>query len=157
MSSVFINDYVINRRAKLYFTSDDYDIVDEKWNEDGDEALVRLQRIDRFKGKLRWSDLTGADFRLLITKNIQAASYLAEEDRIDDTNPIVATLNFLICCLIRHLEIKIDGHVEMLRINRVSDLEVAIEFNAAMKMEAAITKKVSNDPFSVVVDNTSGE
>ena len=155
MTSVIINDYVVNKRVKLFFLPDDFDMIDEQWKEP-DQVLVNLQHLDFFKGRERWCDLEPAHFRLLVAKNLQNASFLAEEDRIDDDNPIVSSLNFLICALIRCLERLSDSHLEMMKLNRVGELEVSIEFNAALRMEAPSkpARKGGFDPFSIIVDNT---
>jgi hypothetical protein len=160
MSSVIINDYVENKRIKLFFLPDDFAMIDERWG-DEDPVLQSLQTFDFFLGRSRWRDLEPAHFRLLVAKNLQNAAFLAEEDRLDDDNPVVSSLNFLICAFIRCIENTIDGHVELIRLNRVGDLEVAVEFTAALRMEAATIKpqpplppKKDTDPFSIVVDNT---
>ncbi len=159
MVSVVINDYVVNKRVKLFFLPHDFELIQSKW-EDTDATLERLQRIEFFKGRTRWCDLRPAHLRLMVAKNLLSASFLAEEDRVDDENPIVSSLNFLICTLVYCIEKTGDCHVESLKINRIGEMEVAVEYQAALEMEApmkAPAPKPKKDPFTVVVDNTKDD
>ena len=156
MASILINDFVTNKRVKLFFLPDDFELVDEQWDRE-DRLLVHLQSMEFFKGRTRWGDLETPHFRLLIAKNLQHAATLTEEERMNDEHPVVSSLNFLICALMRSIEKRNDCHVELMRINRISDLDIAIEFTGALSMEvvsppSSPQKKI--DPFSVVVDNT---
>lgn len=157
MANVIINDYVTSKRVKLIFLAEDYEIVNDRW-ESKPEILGNLQEHEFFEGCFRWCDLSSAHFRVLIANHLDSVSYLAEEDRVDDENPLVSSLNFLICALVRCIEIAADCHIEFLKLNRVGEHEVAVEFYAAMQMEIVPRrkrkKKKTDDPFAVVIDNT---
>jgi hypothetical protein len=159
MTGIIINDYVVNKRVKLFFLPDDYELVDAQW-ERSDRILQNLQHLEFFKGRERWCDLSPAHYRLMIAKNLESASFLAEEDRLDDENPVVASLNFLICALVRCIEHSSDCHIESLRINRLGEIDITVEFTAGLSVETSLRSPKGvppppkSDPFSVIVDNT---
>ncbi len=156
MTLVLINDHVANKRVKLFYTDEDFAITDGEWN-NSDQLLADLQHHQFFAGKLLWSDLDPFHFRLMITKSLQACSKMTDAERMDDEDPSIRSLNFLVCGLIRCIEGKSDSHIEVMRIHRVGDIDVSFEYEAIQTLEPPSTIKMpprKKDGFSVVVDNT---
>lgn len=153
MTGVVINDYVINKRITLFFIPEDYALVDHNW-QSTDPVLLNLQHIALFSGRTRWCDLEITHFRLLVAKNLQNAAMLATDDRMDDDNPIVSSLNYLICCLIRCIEIAGVCSLESMRINRLGDIEITIEYTASVIETDVISALPPKTPFSIIIDNT---
>jgi hypothetical protein len=151
MPLVIINDFESNKRISIYFTPADFVLVDEVWNNE-DRLLRDLQHLDPFAGRLRWCDLEPAHYRVMIARNLQRVSEMKEEERTDNDNPIVASLNFLICAFIRCFEMAADCHIDMMRFARLEGLDVSIEITSTQRMETK-PKKIKSG-IEVVVDNT---
>lgn len=150
MTHVVINDYVIHQRVDFYFTHDDFYAVDAVW-EDSDKLLHDLQNNDLFKGKLRWCDLEPMHYRLMVTKNIQQMAKLTLEERGDPDHPYVKSLHFVICGLIRSLELRTESNIETIKFHRVGEYDVSVEYQSVMIIHQGVGKKPG---ISVIVDNT---
>lgn len=156
MVNVVINDYVNKKRVKLLFLPGDFDVVREQWYEIS-PTLSRLQSLELFEGRTRWCELTPTHFRLLVAKGLLSASFLEEEERLNDDNPVVSSLNFMICMMIFCIEEQGECQIELLRINRVGEMDLAVEYTAAMQMEPNVSPPkhaAKRNKFSVAVDNT---
>lgn len=151
MTLVLINDYVMDKRIKLFFSHEDFAITDGEW-ESKDALLRDLQRHSVFEGRERWCDLEPFHYRLMITKSLEVTANMSDAERLGQDDLRLRSLNFLICCLIRCVEQKADSHIELLKIHRVEDLEVSFEYSAVMSMEMPRSKPKKG--FSVIVDNT---
>lgn len=154
MTLVIINDYLKNRRMRLFYDKADFVLVDGVW-ENRDRLLVELQDTDAFRGRERWCDLAPYHFRMMVTKNLAQVAALGDGDTLDLDNPIVQSLNFLICGLIRCLEKASESQIETMKLVRVGDLDVSVEYQSVMLMDSkpAPRRKRGKD-ISVVVDNT---
>jgi hypothetical protein len=156
MTYVIINDFIDNKRTKLLYLDEDFDLPAQVWDK-SDQLLQDLQYLETFSGRLRWRDLDPIHYRDMIAKNLQYVATMPDDERLDEEHPVVSSLNFLICALIYCLEKRTDSHLEWMKINRVGDVEVSIEFHAEMQLETIYPgKKKADTPtgFSVVVDNT---
>jgi hypothetical protein len=158
MTTVIINDYVSGNRVILSFGPEDFEALDEHWDK-SDVLLAGLQHIDTFRGRSRWCDLLPNHYRLMVAKNLHAAAELEDHQRVDDTNPVVASLNFVTCALIRCLEEGSESQIEFMRINRVGSMDIAIEYDATVKMQVppARTDQGPTSRIGVVVDNTKDD
>ncbi len=156
MTLVIINDFVTDKRVTMLYLSDDFEPVITHWRSQ-DTLLRDLQYLSSFAGRTRWCDLEPVHFREMIAKNLQYIGKLPEAERLDEENPVVSSLNFLICTLIYCWEKRTDSQVDMVKINRVGDTDVSIEFSAEMKMDVSPLEKMKADThsgISVIVDNT---
>lgn len=153
MALAIINDYVVNRRLKLHLDQDDFAVADENWNVP-DSLLVDLQHTKTFHGYNTWSSLEPQHYRFMIVTNI-AKAFDAIADDLEEAQVTIRSLSFLICCMVRCLELRADCHVEMIRFSRVGAMDLAVEFEAALSMEETLRTKIADSPgLSVVVDNS---
>lgn len=157
MTLAIVNDYVVDRRLKLYFDQEDFDIVEEQWELE-DELLMDLQGTVMFQGLTTWSALEPMHFKLLIATTMAKTFALIDEDKTEEANGAVESLSFLISALIRCIQERGNCHVEMIRLVRVGEIDLAVEYQAAIAMEEEMprARKVgqSTKGISVVVDNS---
>lgn len=153
-SIVFLNDYVSDRRVSITFKADDYDAIDEHWEEE-DQRLLSYQHLEPFKGRTRYCDLGTQHLRVMIQQVLLHYTGLNDQDRADDYHPVVKLLNHLLLSLIRRIETSTDTSVEILHVHRISEQNIVFDFTAAMNMNFIKPKpKEDHDPFTIVVDNT---
>ena len=158
MALAIINDYVTSRRMKLHLDPEDFKMVDDNWGSE-DKLLIDLQKIDIFRNRTRWFDLEPMHYRLMIANNISRA-FSEVEGSLVSSETIVKSLSFLICALIRCIELRADCHIEMIRLVRVDEIDLAVEFQASLAMEEDIngpeevTPATDDGPgLKIVVDN----
>lgn len=150
MALVVINDYVVNQRYDLVFMNEDFDAVKSVW-EDEDSLLHQLQHVPYFKDRFRWCDLDPSHFRFMIARNLSKAAQLPKSDKLDLDDPIIRSMNFLICCLIRSLELRSDSFIEVMKIIRIDERDITIEYQSIMLPD---TDPGGRGKLSVIVDNT---
>lgn len=151
MTTVIVNDYVLNRRVNIVLDANDFAIADRLLaSPEPDELLLELQHLDTFKGRTRVADLEPWHLRVMVTMNL---AKVPPGESFDLGDPIVRSLLFLIATLIRCLERRADGHIEMLKLNRVGEHDLTIEFSGLLSMEDKKPKKRKRG-ISLVVDNT---
>jgi hypothetical protein len=155
MVSVITNDYVSNKRVQMFFEPEDFVLVDTNW-EMSDRLLSELQALPVFRGRTRWCDLEPAHYRILVSRNLQSVAELNDLERLDTRNPNVASLNFLLCAMIRCIEHRSDAHIEMMKIVRVVDGPVVVEYAAVLRLESRPQERTV-ETLSVVVDNTKDD
>lgn len=154
MTHVVINDYLEHQRTDLFFTKEDFEEVDSYWN-DEDQLLVDLQSNIYFKNRTRWCHLEPFHFRIMVTKICQQISGLSDADRTDEEHPTVKSLHFLLCGLIKSLEKRSDSAIEFLKVQRVGEYDVSVEFQSVMQMILPPMKEVHTAKgITVVVDNS---
>ena len=155
MTHVVINDYTLHQRTDLFFTREDFEEVENHWY-DEDELLVGLQNNVYFTNRKRWSDLEPFHYRIMVTKILQQVGDLADEERGDVDNPTVKSLHFLLCGLIISLEKRSDSSIEFLKVLRVGEYDVSIEFQSVMQMVLPPIKSQQStiNGITVVVDNS---
>lgn len=133
-ATVYLNDYVTGRRLGITFSARDYDIVDEKWDQE-DQRLISYQGIESFRGRTRYCDLTTQHLRIMIQQVLLSHTSLTDAERGDGHHPVVALLNQLALYLVRCIENTVDCSVDVLTINRISERNVAFAFSANMSMD----------------------
>lgn len=157
MTLAIINDYVLNRRLKLILDEDDFAIVDTNWSSP-DELLAGLQHTETFKGRHCWADLEPFHYRIMIVQNIgKVLADVGVAEQLELTSIGMRSLSFLICALVRCLEHRAESHIEMIRLVRVGDIDMAVEYEAALSMETNLPPsepEKAKGPFAIVVDNT---
>jgi hypothetical protein len=157
LTLAIINDYVVDRRMKLFFDQDDYDMLEEQWDVK-DEILVDLQSTSLFAGRMTWAALDPMHYRLLIATTMSKTFAFIDEEKEAEANAAVESLTFLVSALIRCIEDRGDCHVEMIRLVRVGDLDLVVEYQASLSMEEDLPKaRVHAKPakgIQVVVDNS---
>lgn len=155
MTTVIINDYVINRRTHIVLDASDFEVARRVMGHtEPDELLLELQDQDVFRGRTRISDLEPYHVKLLLEMNLKQAAAV-KGDVLDLSDPIMKSLVFLIEVMIVFLEKRSQSFIETLRINRVGTLDAVVEWTAMLNNEPPQTKptKKKND-ISVVIDNT---
>lgn len=153
-TTVIINDFIKDRRTTIVFHESDFLRVEENW-ETPDRLLAELQDHPVFAKRERWSDLNPTHFRLLLMSNLRKTADLSEEDMATPDNPTVTSLQFLICALIYCLQRRTESQIEMMRINRIGDHEVAYDYAASLNMAVDLPKKDGpKGGLRVIVNNT---
>lgn len=155
-SRVIINDFKINRRFFVNIEKEDFEMIEIFWD-NPDKILDELQSNYFFEGKKTWSKLSPTHYRLLITKNLTMVADLSEEERADKENNIVKSLRFLLTALIYALEIRAESLVELMKITRIDEFQVIFDYTANINIPVTLQKPESKKPFTVIVDNESGE
>lgn len=157
MTVAIINDYVVDRRMKMFFDQEDFEILEEQWGVK-DEILVDLQHTSLFFGRERWSELDPIHYRILIATTMAKTFALIEEGKEEQANGALESMTFLISGLVRCIEERGECHVEMIRLVRVGELDLVVEYQASLSMEEDLpkTKTVgkSRSGIQVVVDNS---
>jgi len=149
ITTVIINDFVIDRRSMVLLTKNHFDLVEAIWEKE-DKILVEMQDSDLFAGKNRWCDLRSIHLRLMIAHNMTMCSKLSDNLQMDKENPVVASLHLLIAILIHGIQKNTESFVELFRIVRMSEHEITYDFTASFNMTIDIKKK---SDFRLVVDN----
>ena len=151
MTTVVVNDFVIDRRIAVLFNPHDFKRVDTFWEQE-DKILVDLQCQDSFKGHLRWCDLTPTQFRFLIMANLNRCAELSDMEQADPTNPTMASLTFLLTGFIKRLELNTESTLELMKINRLGESEVLYDYTGSINMHLDSLRPRSG--LRVIVDNT---
>lgn len=150
LTAVVINDFGNQTRHSVSLNKTHFDIMEGVWN-DEDRLFVEMQDNDFFTGRRRWCDLTPTHFRLMICRNLTVAADLTQSDRNDPKNPVVRSLHLLITALALCLQKRLDGLVEIIRIGRLSEMEVTFDFHGSLT--TTIDPQKSSGGLRVVVDN----
>lgn len=155
MAHVVINDFISHQRTDLFFTREDFEEVEGYWL-DEDQLLIDLQTNVYFTNRRRWCDLDPFHFRIMVTKILQQVEGLSLTDRADQDHPTIKSLHFLLCGLIMSLEKRSDSSIEFLKVLRVGEFDVSIEFQSVMEMTLPAIKSPPpvGKGISVVVDNS---
>lgn len=146
---VVVNDYVRNKRMSLYYSEDDLQMAMKSWEAE-DQVLVHLQAHPMFAGRRRWCDLEPHHYRLMVTKSISMVGELSDEERLDHTNPVVLSNNFLLCALAICLNKRMDGMIEVLRLSRISDIDVSFEYSAILNQDIPDSASPSKPELTVI-------
>ncbi len=149
-TTVFLNDFLTKRRTGVTFTENDFLHVDQKWNEE-DQQLLALQSVEVFTGLLRYSELQTEHLRVLLQSALTHYAKLSDGERAEPTHPTTALVSFLLLALIKRLETSTGSIVELLRVNRVSEYDIAFDFSATMDMNFAKPPPAKNADFKVIV------
>lgn len=155
-ATVFLNDYVTQRRIGISFRASDFDLIDEEWEQEN-ERLLSYQHLEPFQGRTRYCDLTTQHLRILIQQVLVHYGKLSDEDRCDHTNPVSSMFNKLALYLVRCIEHATDSCIELLHVNRITEKDISFDFTAVMDMNFAkpqAKKAEPDNPFTIVVDNT---
>jgi pantothenate kinase len=155
-SRVIINDFSINRRFFVNIEKEDFDMIELFWD-NPDKILDDLQSNYFFEGRKSWSKLSPTHYRLLITKNLTYVAALTEAERADKDNNVVKSLRFLLTALIYALETKAESLIELMKITRIDEFQVVFDYTANINIPLNIQKPEEKKPFTVIVDNESGE
>jgi len=152
--TVIVNDYASNVKSFIAFDGPDIEKMVEIWDEP-DERLVRMQVLPSFAGYEKWSELTPAHFRLLITRSLNSLAELKDEERSDIKQLAVSATNFLILAFIICLENNTSSEIEHFRINRFDEMNVTFDYSATFELSYDRPMPKNSEPmFSIVVDNT---
>lgn len=155
MLTVVINDFVGSKRIKLSFDAEDFEVAASAWDK-SDALFEQLQMHPMYAGRYLWRDLEPLHYREMIAQNLQYVSTLSDDVRVDDDHPVVSSLNFLIVMLAYSIEQRLGANIELLKLSRVGEYDVAVEFTAELQMDIAPPSKRGDTPsgITVVVDNT---
>lgn len=160
--SVIIDDYVRGLRESFAFTDAHMKMIEDSWNNQ-DRLLVELSTTEFFLGKTRWCELEPLQFKVLIMKNLMVCTEvanIADTTKKEDTE---RSLLFLIGGLINCLQKKCNCRLDVLKIQRASDIILNFDFQASLMLEIESAKPKpapepdKKNPFKVVVNNTKKE
>jgi hypothetical protein len=152
-TNVIFDDYVLRTRTAILLGDNSLQEVIDRW-ESVDPLLVALDNVELFKGRSQWSKLDPHHWRLLITNTLNKRdTVLKPEDRYNDEKPIVASLLFLVMGLVHCIQLRSTGAVDTLRIVRISEIDITLEFTVLM-MSQPKKKLPPTGGLQVVVDNT---
>lgn len=154
-TTVLLSDFVNNKHFHLVFTAHEFMAIEQNWTNE-DKLLVELSTTTAFRNRTRWCDLNPFHYQILVTKNISKLDELSDSEQMDENNEVVKSLHFLITGLIKSLEAGTNSNVELLRIDRVSDVNVNFSYHGSqcIQLETAKKHKKKPDTIKIVVDNT---
>ena len=120
------------------------------------QQVLALQSLPAFKGYTKWSQCRSEHLRTMIMRTMTMMAELSDSERTDVNHPVVLTFNFLVLCLIRCLEIGSQSNIEILHINRLTNIDIAFDFTAVMDIQYGPPPPmdVEDNPFKIIVDNT---
>lgn len=151
-TNVIFDDYVLRTRTAILLGDPALSEVIEKWEQD-DPLLVALGSVEFFKGRTKWSQLEPQHWRLLMTNTFNKRdTTLPIERRYNDEEPVVSTLLFLSMGLVHCLQLRAMGAVDTLRVMRLSEIDITLEFTVLMMSQPK--RKPPSTGLQVVVDNT---
>ena len=152
MTTVIINDFVSDRRVAILFNHPhDFAHAEANWERE-DALLVDLQAQESFKDRRRWCDLTPTHFRFLVMTNLTKMAALTDAEQADNTNPVMASLTFLLTSFIKCMEDATESSLELMRINRLGDEEILYDYAGSINMH--LDSLQPKKGLRVVVDNT---
>lgn len=152
MTTVVINDFETNRNTAILFNKPhDFERADAFW-ETEDKLLVGLQEQAFFKDRTRWCDLDPTHFRFLLLDNLNKMAALNDAEQADPSNPVMASLTFLLTSFIKCLEERTESTVEMMKLNRIGENEVLYDYVCSMNMQLDFSRPKKG--LRVIVDNT---
>ena len=150
LTTVIVNDFTNNRRTQTILTQDHFDKMAAVW-ENEDAILIDMQDNDFFAGRRRWCDLNPTHFRLMISRNLTIAATMPNDQRDDHNHPVIRSLHLLMAAMVICLQQRSECLVELMRIARMSEVEVTFDFSASLNM--AIDVQRPKGGLRVVVDN----
>jgi hypothetical protein len=155
--NVILNDYPNEAKTIIAFNNDDFEGVDSVWEKPDEPNLVKIQKMDRFKGSFagftRFADLTPNHFRMLIQSMYVIVAALPEEERQNSTRAEVGMFSFLILAYIRCLEHATDSTIETFKVNVISPLNISYEFLAEVEIAFEPPAPADEGEFSIVMVN----
>ncbi len=151
---VTTTDFERKRRASIILETGEFDKIARIWDNE-DRILVQMQDHPFFAGRTRWRDLDPVHFRLMVMQNLSMASRLSDDEFLEESNPVIVSLNFVLGALVYCLRQKASSRIDLLRITRFAEQEVAFDFSATMETMEKGTPPPRQQPFRVVVDNNS--
>ena len=151
--NAILNDYPNTTKAIFSFGPDDFDRIDNVWDNPEEPNLQRFQTLDAFKGYKRWADLKPGHFRILITRMIQKVSALSEAERVDTNKIEVGALTILILAYVRCLEHRTGSQIDLFKINVISATNLNFEFSAEVDLAFDVPQPRA-ELFKIAVDNT---
>lgn len=161
VTTIILNDFETGKRIVTVINAVDIDFVKKVW-QNKDRILAEMQDHPVFSGRECWCDLEPKHFTMMIISILNAASDLSDEDRIDNSNKIIASLHFLYAALILCLQIRSDSLIELIRINRMGENDVTYDYTATFNIFEGldIKKKPAGEKpmgLRLVVDNEDKE
>lgn len=150
-TTVILTDYPRNRRATILYLDEDFRDIEPLWDK-GDRLLEELKDHPVFANRVTWRALAVVHWRILIIQNLALVAQLSSEEADDDDNPVVRSLNFLMMGLIACLERQTGSTIELLRVDRVGEHDVAFSLNASLDHDLDLPKPKAG--LRIVVDNT---
>ncbi len=149
-SVVILRDHVAGSTRSLIYDGAAKEAQLRRFHEK-DPLLAKLQSQPVFQGKLTYASLDPYHYRVLIALHLSLIDDLPKHERLDNTNPSVRSLDFLFVALLLCLEMRTQGNVEMLSIDRVSETKLVYKLSANLD-EMAFPQPAS-PKFRVIVDN----
>lgn len=153
MTHVVINDFLTHDRMDLFFTREDFESVDNHWY-DEDVLLKELQNNYLFHNRVKWADLEPFHFRFLVANILQKVAGLSDSDKSDPHHPATKSLHFAVIGLIKTLAEKSDCNIEILKLNRIGDYDLYVEFQSIMRMTIPDQKQLPKSGVAIIVDNS---
>ena len=152
---VYFNDFVSSRRQCLYFDEEDYQKLDDHWDQE-DQYLLTYQEIPAFKGLTRYSQLSTEHIRVLIDFVLRYHDDLTDEERQDNSHPVTTMFHYVVLALTKNIADATDGRVESLKINRAGKMNITFEASCYLDMNFSKPQGIEAEetsPFTIVVDN----
>jgi hypothetical protein len=160
-ATIILNDYASNLKTFVAYEEEDITQATAIWDR-RDQRLVNLHVLPEFLGYEKWSELSPAHFRLLISQGLKKLAQLTPEERTNTKLEAVSTTNLLILLFIICVEKQTGSTIEHFRINRFDDTAVTFDYSATFEIEydRPLPKTVLLEPeptgpaFSIVIDNS---
>jgi hypothetical protein len=150
-TTVIVENLNTNNRVFLLFSDKEIKIAEKFWDTQ-DSTLLELKPNKLFENRTKWSELDPIHYKFLIISIMNILfSKNSSPKVLNDSNPVVQRLNFLICCFLKCLEIKCQSTIDLLKIKRYDDKNVSFEYQASIFLSAQDSKKTD---LKVIVDNT---
>jgi hypothetical protein len=157
-TQIILNDFDSGKRIVTVINASDLDYIKKVWTNQ-DHILAEMQEHPAFGGRSRWCDLDPKHFTMMIISFLNAAADVDDEERINNSNKIIASLHFLYAALILCLQTRTDSLIEMIRINRMVDGDITYDYTATFNIFEGAEKATSESKsgLRLVVNNEDKE
>jgi hypothetical protein len=146
---VIISDYLIERRMSYLLDANDFAMQIDR-GDHGDTLLSIFQGHPFFDGCSKWSDLDIMHFHALIVNMLKISAEHSDKEVADKNHPTVLRLTFFFCSMISLLQSRTGSIIDLLRVNRVGQVDVLYDYSARLDIGFAVPRPIN---LRVVIDN----
>lgn len=162
LNFVQIKDFVTNETYQIVLNGEDFDELDDVWEEDNDD-LIKYGKNELFYGRTSYSSLMPLHFQILISSHIENLTGIDLDDRekalFDDDDEFYKKLKLLLMGFIRSIINYTTSYIDLVNLEILSDHKINFSVNMAMSIETMKREDVQPKPIQkgnlkIVVDNT---
>lgn len=136
--AVVIDDYISEKNIYLVFLSQDISDVIEAWT-DPTKFFTEVKRDPKYNKYSKWSELSIFEWKYLLINKMSEFLKLTKADQVNEENSIVSNLHFYLIGLVHKFQIETGNTIELLRIQKINDLDYIINMNSVDMIKVSNT------------------